>query len=105
MIAARTRLVLFCCAVATAAVAPALARAADPDGDEAEAAELRGLRDDPGRRGGAPGARRQGGAPGGTLLDPGAAAFSKAKLSVLKKDGSEAAGKADFAIGQIFVTQ
>ena len=44
-------------------------------------------------------------APSGTVLDPAAAAFAKAKLSVLKKDGTEAAGKSDFAIGQLFVTQ
>ena len=45
------------------------------------------------------------GAPSGTLIDPAASGFAKARLAVLKKDGTEAAGKADFAVGQMFVSQ
>ena len=44
-------------------------------------------------------------APDGTLFD-GASLLTnaKARLAALKKDGSEAAGKADFAVGQMYVT-
>ena len=45
------------------------------------------------------------GAQSGTLFDGPSAGFGKARLAVLKKDGTEAASKADFAVGQLFVTQ
>ena len=48
MLMVRSRFALLCCAAAAALVTPV--RAADLDSDEAEAAEVRGLRDNPARR-------------------------------------------------------
>jgi hypothetical protein len=43
-------------------------------------------------------------APAGVVFD-GSALPAKARLAALKRDGTEAVGKADFAVGQLFITR